>query len=323
MPPLSEVVDALMKVVLPASIATAVAFALVARLATGRGSLAAAALALAVGFVAGNHLRGAVEFRLDSERLLTPGELGRAFWDSLVPPQAEDAPIPPAPRYWIPWTAGLALLGGIAAGAVHPAAAWSIRMAFSGLAAAMAVSADLRQSLPWLVPLLFVVILVEWTVFERLGQAEMRGKEPKPDDRGQPGYSWLFPVTACATFLAASVVLLHAHSARFVDIATIMAACLGTIAVVGWLLKASTSGAAPGAAVVLPALMLSGQQDTFSEVPNASFALVALAPVTLTPLIWPRLRNSRRATALVLAAFAGVVMLGTALAVRAESLSFY
>ncbi|MGC1274851.1 MAG: hypothetical protein WBC44_14180 [Planctomycetaceae bacterium] len=317
MPPLAEVIDTLLKVVLPATCAAAIVFVLVAKLAPARLAPAAAALALMVGFVAGNHWRGAVEYRLDSERLLTPADLAQAFRDTFVPPQSEDAPLPPPSRYWLPWTAGLALLGGLAARAVPAFAGWSIRIALAGLATALAVTADLREGVPWFTPAFFAVVLAEWLVLERLA-----GQPRREVDERSFAKPWLAPAAACATFVAASIVLLHAHSARFVDIATIMAASLGTIALLAWLTKTDPASVAPGVAVMLPGLMLVGYQDTFSEVPTASFATIALAPLSLAALLLPRLRSSRGATSLAVATFFTVLAIGVSLAVQAESLSF-
>lgn len=317
MPPLAEVLDTLLKVVLPATGAAAILFVLVAKLAPTRLAPAAAALALMVGFVAGNHLRGAVEYRLDSERLLTPADLAAAFRDTFVPPQSEDAPLPPPARYWLPWTAGLALLGGLLARVVPAVAGWPIRIALAGLATALGVSADLREGFPWFAPAFFAVVLVEWLVLERAGEASKRnGEEETVANR------WLAPLAAGMTFGAACIVLLHAHSARFVDIATIMAACLGTIALLAWLTKTDPASAAPGVAVMLPGLMLVGYQDTFSEVPTASFATIALAPLTLAPLLLPGVRRSRWALPLLAGLLIAVLAIGVGLAMRAESLSF-
>ncbi|HEX6984178.1 MAG TPA: hypothetical protein VF170_02320 [Planctomycetaceae bacterium] len=312
MPPLSEVLDALTYAVLPAAAAAGVVFAAVAKLAPCRFAVAAGALALAAGFLAGNHFRGAVEFRLDPERRLTPAELGVALRDTFVPPTEEDAPLPPPARYWLPWTAALALVGGLVARALRPAAAWPVRVALAGLAAALAVSPDLRGTAPWLLPLLAAVILGEWAVLERVGQGAADGR-----------LRLVPPAAMSLAFFGASVVLLHAHSARFADTATILLASLAAVAVAAWLLRADPSAAAPGAAVALPGLILAGHQDTSSAVPAASFALTAVAPLALGLLLLPAARTRPRTAIIGTAALlVSLLAAGVVLAARAESLSF-
>ena len=73
---------------------------------------------------------------------------------------------------------------------------------------------------------------------------------------------------------------------------------------------------------MLPGLMLVGHQDTFSEVPIASFATIALAPLTLAPLLLPNVRRSHWGLPLSVGLLLAMLALGIGLAMRAESLSF-
>ena len=87
-------------------------------------------------------------------------------------------------------------------------------------------------------------------------------------------------------------VMLYAHSAIFMDLATILGSALLGVAVVAGSTKVDARGAIPAFVGLLPGLLLSGRALTTSEVPAASFVLVALAPLTLLPWLIPNL--SRR-----------------------------
>ena len=147
MPPVSEIQDALVSAVLPSVVTACLVFFVIGKLTSKRYSVAAGAIALASAFVVGNAFRGAVEFRLDSERLLTPAALGQAVLDTLDPPQGEDAPIPPPTRYWIPWSAALALLGGLLTFRLKPSLRWPICAIYSGARRSVRAALD-RNGLP-------------------------------------------------------------------------------------------------------------------------------------------------------------------------------
>jgi hypothetical protein len=124
--------------------------------------------------------------------------------------------------------------------------------------------------------------------------------------------------------VAAAVVLIHAHSARFCDLAMLLAAAIAGVGFVASLRKLDIVSIFAGPAVFVPALMLAGGTNTFSEVPAASFILVALAPSALWSLQLPPMRRwSGRALAA-----AGVVAVlipcavAIILAMRAETLDF-
>lgn len=317
MPPIGEVLDALLHAVLPAVVASAAAFALVAKLAPARLAYAAGALALACGFLAGNHFRGAIDYRVDFERPLNVTDLGRALKATFISPSDDSSEegivTPPLPYYWLPWTAGLALVAGLAARKTPAVAAWPIRVAAVGVATALAVPSYLRQESPWLLAAFAGTVPCEWVLLERL----VRESTPERLRFGPAA-------VGSAAFFAASLVILHAHSARLADIAVILSAALGAIAAVGALLRADAEAVAPGVAVALPALMLSGFADTFSEVPATAFLLTAAAPLALAPLLLPRVRSLvwPKWTAVAGMLAAAPLFLAVVLAMRAESLSF-
>jgi hypothetical protein len=90
-------------------------------------------------------------------------------------------------------------------------------------------------------------------------------------------------------FFAAGVVLLHGHSAKYMEIAVVIGSAMFGIAVVATLLKADVSGAIPAGVAFLPGLVLGGKPSLETEVPDVSFLLVSLAPLALGPFLIPAL----------------------------------
>ncbi len=123
---------------------------------------------------------------------------------------------------------------------------------------------------------------------------------------------------------AAATVLIHAASARFFDMTVLLTATLAGIGLIAAVRKLDVTAVFVGPAVFLPALMLGGAVNTFSEVPIASFILIGLAPCALWSLSLPPMRRwSGRA--LAVAAVVAVLVpcaVAVALAMRAESLDF-
>lgn len=122
----------------------------------------------------------------------------------------------------------------------------------------------------------------------------------------------------------AATVLIYAASARFFDMTVLMTATLAGLGFVTALRKIDTAALFAGPAIFLPALMLAGAENTFSEVPVASFILVAVAPYALWLLRLPPLLGwSKRArTIAVIVAVLAPCAIAVALALRAESLDF-
>lgn len=123
---------------------------------------------------------------------------------------------------------------------------------------------------------------------------------------------------------AAAAVLIHAASARFFDLAVLLTATLAGVGLLAALRKLNVAAIFAGPAVFFPALMLAGLTNTFSEVPTASFILVALAPCGWWSLRLPPLRawSGRRLTVAALVSVIIPCAVAVALAMRAESLDF-
>ena len=96
------------------------------------------------------------------------------------------------------------------------------------------------------------------------------------------------------------------------------------IGVVAVAMRATTGAATAAVVIVVPALLLSGWHDTYSEVPTSSFALAALSPLALAPSLLPVWRRNQRKglwavqVVLVLLPLAGAVLL----AAQNESLDY-
>lgn len=317
MPPPGEVIDLFVRLLLPAMAASVIVMALLRRLGGERFAPLAAALALAVGVLVGNYFREAMPWRLDSERSLTGYDLATVLgWSLEQKPTGEiedttDLPPLPPSRYWLPWLAGLALLVELLVRlpAVTPSMGWILRTGTVLLAGRLLTPPDLRVATPWASWALAAAMLLIWMVLKALAR---QWKDAT------------LPTALALCFAAAGMVLLHAHSARLADMALLGFAALFGIAVTAWLWPGDVAGALGAVAVFLPGLMLTGQQETFSEVPFTSFLLVALAPVALLPMTLPliaqRQRWSRWLPGLILPLIpAGIAVY---LAMQAESLPF-
>ena len=206
---------------------------------------------------------------------------------------------PPA-RYWLPWAALLAAgVGSIAR--PLPVVGRLARVLVAGLIARLLV-----PDLPWLGVAFAAAVLAEWELLDRFGEE----------------FGGLLPLGLGVVLLAAGAVLIHAHSARLTDLATILAGSFFGVALATWGARAEVRGAVPIAVVSLPGLMLVGQQSTYSEVPATSFALAALAPFALALLLLVPRRFWRARLLLglgLLFATAGAAVL---LAAWAEPLAF-
>jgi hypothetical protein len=134
--------------------------------------------------------------------------------------------------------------------------------------------------------------------------------------------SGLVPLGLGFAMFGASLVVAHAHSARFADALAILGAALVGIAIVAFATKTDPSGAFGGPTVLLPAILLIAQQSTFSEVPWCAFLIAALPPVAIGLLaIRPLSRVSGiwRSIAFWLLCL-GPTVAAVTLAVRAETL---
>ncbi len=286
LPPWPLVQSLLVSLLLPSFVAGGVLMAGIGRVTpSARARMAGTALALAAGLAAGNFFR----------ELLPWGSL-EPGWSSLFP-------------------ASLLTLGGGVFALLFSARAggrWElpIRVGTAALGAAWLTPGGPILMRLGTVLLLAAVTVLNWEALHRLGN---KGVPPSPL------LALVIPWGG-----AAAGVLIYAHSARFSDLAVLMTSSLCGVGAVAILRKLDLMGVCGAPALFFPALLLGGATNTFSEVPNASFALVALAPCALLLLRVPPLRHWSGSTHPAAPVVALLVPCAVAivLAMRAESLDF-
>lgn len=118
----------------------------------------------------------------------------------------------------------------------------------------------------------------------------------------------------------AALVSIYSHFARVTDGAAIVASSLLGILVISFWKSISFKVAGQLLAILLPALMLSAQQNTYSEVPLASFFLIALSPLALLPVLVPRFKKLAPRTQLAIQIILPIipVLIAVGLAIKAE-----
>ncbi len=307
LPPWSLLQEMLLRLVLPAFASAFVLCALVCVLTRSRClRMLGGAVAVAAGIYAGNHYR----------ELLTwwpadPAALAAAGDDPALVPwwQVE--------RGWaalLPATV-TALLGGAIAALVarrtHPGIGLALRLMLAALGALWLTENFPPLSLLSTTLVMFAGMALNW---EALRRAESRQK-----DRLLPF------ILILGWGVAASTVLIFAHSARFSDLGVLLTMSLtGAVAAAAlWKQEITEVHAAP--AVFIPGLMLAGVNNTYSMVPPEAFALLAFAPCALwLPLLLPRkYRWQERAwTALAAVVFLLPCFLAVMLAMKNETLDF-
>lgn len=294
-PPAADILGPLQAAVLPG--AGGAALVVVLFLALGRWAGAVgAALAVAVGFAWANYTFAAASWD-DTGRLVpwkaTPDapawhHLARAAllltvvglvsrWAGLV--AARYLP----ERRW--WAANLLV--------------WAPRVAavvVVGLWLGTEKVADLLGS-PVLV--ISAVMLLQWVILDDLART----------DRGAEAAAYL-----SAALFATGTVMLYAHFGKFAELGIALGCAFFVVAVAAGLGKLNASGAVPIGVAFLPGLVFAGRPSLAdNNVPAASFWLVALAPLVLTPFLIPRL--NRQAGWLACTARAVLVLAPLAIAV--------
>jgi len=153
----------------------------------------------------------------------------------------------------------------------HTNDGWLLRGATAVGIAWWLIPEPAREEFVWLAPSFAAVVFLEWELLARLAA------EP-------PDGSVL--VCLALAFLTAGILLVNAGISRSMEASVMCASALVGIALVAWWRRADASGAIPAAALLLPGLLLMGQQETSEPVPWSAFAAAALGPLMLAGA-WP------------------------------------
>lgn len=191
---------------------------------------------------------------------------------------------PPADIAWnrLPWAALIALCVGRVAylADVHHHDGWLLRGAAALGIAWWVIPESNRDEIVWLAPALAAVIWANWMLLELAAAS--------------PGSSSVAAVVILSLF-AAGGVLIHAGIGKFLDVTLVLAAALAGVLVVAFFFRTQIGAVLPALAVVLPTLLLTGQQTTaVTAIHWSVYALPALAPLTLAATLpcthWPKAR---------------------------------
>jgi hypothetical protein len=278
LPPSGEILDALRYVVAPAAGVAAVVF--------GGTSL--------LGWLV------ARKFRFNW-RALAPVAAVPALAAALAAGNYSRPSFPWAPDgkwwHWAWWAFGLALVVELLARLprVPVAVGCLLRGTAAGVVAGFVVPPTLHHAAPWWVLALAFPVAAQWAIVDAVGR------------RAPGGAVSAAVAVAC---WGAAVVLLHAESLGFLNTATFLFAGLAAIAVLAWATGTDGSSAAAVATVPLVILLWFGKVLRDSGVPNASFLLVAFAPLLLGVALLPQLGASRFSGVLKIALVALPVALG-------------
>jgi hypothetical protein len=211
------------------------------------------------------------------------------------------------PWHWIPLLFLLFVHDGTFFASSDPRSArvWVRRLAIAGLAAWVLVPIAHRNEY--------------WPLAAFAGLITLGSAGSESVARQRPCAVALALAIAC---MGASLVVLHAHSARFSEALSFPGAALIGIAVVSLILKVDSSGAIPGTVFLLAAVLMISQDSTFSEIPWYAFLLAGCTPLTIGLMALPPLsRMTGLKMHLVFWILAlGPIIAAITLAVRAESL---
>jgi MFS family permease len=159
-------------------------------------------------------------------------------------------------------------------------------------------------------PQLAVTMFLLWVTLDGLARAWPGGQ---------------VPAYLALVLMAGGMLLLYAHNARFMEMAVLVGSAMFGVGIAAGVGKADASGSIPAAVAFLPGLML-GARPSFPEsnVPAASFWLLALAPLALSPFLIPALsrKNGLIALAARIVLLLIPVVVAIVLAAQNEQLAF-
>jgi len=282
-PPAGEVIDVILRIALPTGIPALAMPILLAQKWGTKGSDFGRVLGAALGLGLANFLRGTLPW--------VPGGWG---WSWFLPA-------------WL-----LACLAG-ALGIVlkpRPRLCVACTLVAAALAGAMLLPDSLRAS-GWGFPCLILTIGIPWLGTPSSASESRTSPTPRVPD---------VLLLLSLALLGGSIVLIHAHSARLMDLALMAACSLAAAAATAGVQGRDGSVVWGIPCLTLPGLMLAGWSGTSSEVPLASFLLVGFSA-------WPMVAFRTRQLQFRSRILRGFLLLmpvsvAVALAMRAETLEF-
>jgi hypothetical protein len=149
---------------------------------------------------------------------------------------------------------------------MQPTAGWILRTAVAFAIAWLVIPADTRSQMDGLAPLFAGVVLALWALLERVAEQPADGS---------------VPFAVALTFFVAAFVLISAHTSKLSEASIVVGSALIGLSLTAWWRQADSGGAVPAVAVLLPGVILMGQQTTFNEIPWYGFALPVVAPLVL------------------------------------------
>lgn len=262
LPPAELVYDALKHVVIPSAGAAALALGLFLVLGRWAGALGSGVAALA-GIAFANWQRKypyllwepedkPLDWLLPTAAVLVAVGLVSRWGGLIVGHYAKKAKWVPGATVWVPRAAAVLLVSG-----------WGI-------------PTDTAAAEPYLRWAVAAGTLLAWMALDGVARA---------------GCSVEVVALLSLVAVCAGGVVLYAHSAKFMEIVTLLGMSLFGVAVVGAVAKANVSGAIPAALGFVPGFLATGHFLTSdsSDVPVRAFWLVGLAPLALLPFLSPTL----------------------------------
>ncbi len=269
LPPSKDVLDALQHAVMPA--AGGAAFVLCLFLVFGRWAAAlGSAMAVIVGFCSANFTFDELSWERTGRVMIWKLDEASPAW------------------HWLPKAALLLLVVGLLSRwlgllVTHSLPerrwwganllVWAPRVAAVFVISGWLISENVATEIPWLRWAMASAMVLIWVTLDSLARS---------------GAGADVAVFQAIIFYAAAAILLYAHTGRFMEIAIILGSAMFGIAVAAGVGKADTSGAVPATVAFLPGLVLGGRSSLAeNQVPDASFWLVALAPLFLMLFLIP------------------------------------
>jgi hypothetical protein len=164
---------------------------------------------------------------------------------------------------------------------------------------------DLLSTKPWTAGLMAMVILMNTITLRQFGNSTYGHAVPL-----MTAIIWGGSTTALAVL---------SHSARFGDLTMMLGCALTAVGIVNWIAHQKLVTFYSGIVAFISGLMLETPLNTYSDIPVASYVLVAVAPGIMAINFIPRIRRWTDARPIAIALMPMIVCaIAVGLAARAE-----